>query len=69
LENIVIFWFVVFLSVDWSLVSIVDYFVFEYVAPVFVSSWSCDIPTLMEHAPSGFAPTKVGEVELNWIVS
>jgi len=51
------------------LVSVVDYFVFKYIAPVFISSWPCDVPALMEYAPSNFAPTEVGEVELNWIIS
>jgi len=59
---------VIFLSVDGSLISVVDYFIFEYIAPVFISSWPRDIPALMECAPSNLAPTEVGEVKLNWVV-
>src|SRR6266702_452331 len=61
--------FFVFLSVDGSLISVVDYFVFEYVAPIFVSRWSGDVPTLVKYAPSSFTPAEVGEVELNRVVS
>ena len=61
--------FFVFLSVDGSLISIIDYFVFEYVAPVFVSRWSGNVPTLVEYTPSSLAPAEVGEVELNRVVS
>ena len=59
----------VFLSVDRSLISVVDHFVFKYVTPIFVSCRSCDIPTLVEHAPSRFTPAEVREVELNRVMS
>jgi len=60
--------FFLFFSVDGSLVSVVDYFVFEYVTPIFVSRWSCDVPVLVEYTPCNLAPTKVREVELNRVI-
>ena len=61
--------FFVFLSVDGSLVSVADYFVFEYVTPVLVSCWPCNVPTLVEYAPSNFTPAEIREVELNRVIS
>jgi len=46
-----------------------DYFILEYVTPIFISCGSCDIPPLVEYTPGSFTPTKVQEVELNWEVS
>ena len=65
-DTIVLF---VFLSIDRSLISVRNYFVLEYVAPILVSCWSCNIPTLMECAPNSFTPAEVGKVELNRVVS
>ncbi len=56
------------LSVNGSLISVIYYFVLEYVTPIFVSCGSCDVPMLVEYAPSSFTPAKVRKVELNGIV-
>ncbi len=58
----------IFLSIDGSLISVGDYFVFKYVTLVLVSCWPCDVPMLVEYAPSNFTPAEVGEVKLNWVV-
>jgi len=60
--------FFLFFSVNGSLVSIMDYFIFEYITPIFVSRWSCDVPVLVEYTPRNLTPTKVREVELNRII-
>ena len=61
--------FFIFLSINRSLISFVDHFVFKYITPIFVSCRPYDVPTLVEHTPSNFTPTEVREVELNRVMS
>ncbi len=60
--------FFIFLSIDGSLISVVDYFVLEYVTPIFVSHWSCNIPMLVGCAPGDLTPAEVREIELNRVI-
>ncbi len=66
MKDAIVFFF--FFSVNGSLVSVVNYFVVEYIALIFVSCWSRDVPVLVVYAPRNLTPTKVREVELNGVI-
>src|SRR6266702_1867605 len=44
-------------------------FVFEYVTTVVGSCWLDHVPHCFRCVPSDFAPTHLGMVELNWVIS